>query len=95
MWFDVVYNKPEYFKVPVIKNGKIEQEDIKEKWDWLKKNVEKGLSYFEFLGVGGMGTRGMGRIKILKSSNHNSNKNKNNSSTTNKDIKGSNEEVNK
>jgi len=84
MWFDVVYNKPEYFKVPVIKNGKIEQEDIKEKWDWLKENVEKGFSYFEYLGIGGMGTRGMGRIKILNLKDQD-NKENNNTSKTNKE----------
>ena len=28
-------------------------------------NVEKGLNYFESLGVGGMNTRGMGRLRVL------------------------------
>lgn len=32
---------------------------------WVKTQVEKGLKLFEILGIGGMGTRGMGRIRIL------------------------------
>jgi CRISPR-associated protein Cmr4 len=32
---------------------------------WVKTQVEKGLKLFETLGIGGMGTRGMGRLKIL------------------------------
>lgn len=31
----------------------------------VKENVEKGLSYFEYMGIGGMNTRGMGRMKVL------------------------------
>ena len=31
----------------------------------MKAQVEKGLKLFEILGIGGMGTRGMGRLKIL------------------------------
>lgn len=67
MWFDVVYNKPEYFKIR--QNGT--DEKIKtgmsdgEGWKWLKENVEKGLCLFKDLGVGGMNTRGMGRVEIL------------------------------
>lgn len=33
--------------------------------DWIKTQIEKGLKLFETLGIGGMGTRGMGRLKIL------------------------------
>ncbi len=33
--------------------------------EWVKTQVEKGLSLFETLGIGGMNTRGMGRIRIL------------------------------
>lgn len=63
MWFDVVYNKPEYFRV----DGKeIEiNPAIKADVNWVNSNVEKGLKYLETLGVGGMNTRGMGRFKIL------------------------------
>lgn len=64
MWFDVVYNKPEYFKI----NG---TEDIRHGksngngWEWLEENVRKGLAYLKDLGVGGMNTRGMGRLKVF------------------------------
>jgi len=33
--------------------------------EWVKTQVEKGLLLFETLGIGGMNTRGMGRIRIL------------------------------
>jgi CRISPR-associated protein Cmr4 len=37
----------------------------KDSWVWIIECVEKGLSYYEHLGVGGMITRGMGRMKVL------------------------------
>lgn len=63
LWFDVVYNKPENFRI----NGQDIMKDDKNKadWEWVKENVEKGLKLIEFMGVGGMNTRGMGRMKIL------------------------------
>ncbi|MFW0885018.1 RAMP superfamily CRISPR-associated protein [Candidatus Acidulodesulfobacterium sp. H_13] len=65
MWFDVVYNKPEYFRI----NGQEIMEDVANKLKadsgWIQTNVEKGLAYFEYLGIGGMNTRGMGRLRIL------------------------------
>ncbi len=71
LWFEVVYNNPELFRIPVKEEGKIKQEEIKTEKDkaattsWIKSNVKEGLKLFEFLGVGGMGTRGMGRMKVL------------------------------
>lgn len=51
MYFNVVYNNPEYFKgIPM--------------YD-IKQIVEKGLCLFEHLGLGGMQTRGFGRFKVL------------------------------
>ena len=32
---------------------------------WAKEHVEKGLKLFATLGIGGMNTRGMGRLKVL------------------------------
>jgi CRISPR-associated protein Cmr4 len=32
---------------------------------WVRDNVEKGLGLLESLGVGGMTTRGMGRLRVL------------------------------
>ncbi len=61
--FDVVYNSGKHFKV----GGKeIKTEDGGDiGTQWVKAQVEKGLKLFEILGIGGMGTRGMGRLKIL------------------------------
>ncbi len=109
MWFDVVYNKPEYFKVPTLEkdknnvNDKIVLKDVEHGkikgngWEWLKENVEKGFSYFEYLGIGGMGTRGMGRIKILNLGNQEITPGKNNPTTfeENENVKNLSEEVNK
>ncbi|MFH1859685.1 MAG: RAMP superfamily CRISPR-associated protein [bacterium] len=63
LWFDVVYNKPENFRI----NGKEIMKDIpptKADWEWIRGNVEKGLKLIEFMGVGGMNTRGVGRMRI-------------------------------
>ncbi len=55
MYFDVVYNKKEFF------------EDIPSSIDdiVIKDTVEKSFCLYEHLGIGGMGTRGFGRFKIL------------------------------
>lgn len=50
--FDVVHNSGKSFKIGV---------DVA----WVKTQVEKGLKLFENLGIGGMNTRGMGRIRVL------------------------------
>ncbi len=65
-WFDVTYQNPKYF--PALNGLKIKTEDGNEKEpdiDILKKTVKAGLSLFEYLGVGGMGSRGFGRMKVL------------------------------
>jgi len=62
--FDVVYNSGKCFKVS-------NQEQLKtdDNGDvgitWVKRNVEAGLKLFEIMGIGGMNTRGMGRLKVL------------------------------
>ncbi len=67
MWFDIVYNRPEYFRIKqngidqTIQHGKTEGEG----WKWIKENVERGLLLIEHMGVGGMNTRGMGRFRVL------------------------------
>ena len=65
LWFDVVYNKPENFRIDgqPIQHGKTGGNG----WKWIKENVEKGLKLIEYMGVGGMNTRGMGRMRILES----------------------------
>ncbi len=61
--FDVVYHSGKYFRA----GGKeLKTEDGGEVGtQWVKTQVEKGLKLFETLGIGGMGTRGMGRLKVL------------------------------
>jgi len=74
MWFDVLYNRPEYFRIDGIKEINLKEPNnyqdpfLRDKNDQVGRmafNVENGLSYIEFLGIGGMNTRGMGRMKVL------------------------------
>jgi len=55
-WFDVVYQNPSYF--PTLSN-------LNKGFRSIKNTVKDGLSLFKFLGVGGMGSRGFGRLEIL------------------------------
>lgn len=56
MYFDVVFNNPKHFEgIPDSLKG----------FDIIKRTVESAFRLFEHLGVGGMGTRGFGRLKIL------------------------------
>ncbi len=55
-WFDLVVNDPSNFNMP---NSKIK--NTKHVID----EVKKAFPYFETLGVGGMQTRGFGRLRIL------------------------------
>jgi CRISPR-associated protein Cmr4 len=57
MWFDVVYNKPEFFRI----NNKAIGFNIEE----LRQTIEKSMGPLEALGIGGMNTRGMGRVRVL------------------------------
>ena len=66
-WFDVIYQNPKNFpslnsvKTPSW-DGNINDLDL----NLVMTTVEKGLQLFKFLGVGGMGSRGFGRLEILK-----------------------------
>jgi len=61
--FDVIYNSGKYFRVG---GQELKTEDGGDVGiQWVKAQVEKGLKLFEILGIGGMGTRGMGRLKVL------------------------------
>jgi len=75
LWFTVTYNNPDLYLI-TMDDGKTrvpikpptewhKQNPNKNALQWIIDSVEKGLNYIQFLGVGGMGTRGMGRIKIL------------------------------
>jgi len=59
-WFDVVYQNPRFYQINQI-NG-CNKGDLKK---CIIETVESGLSLFEYLGVGGMSSRGFGRLKIL------------------------------
>jgi CRISPR-associated protein Cmr4 len=54
--FTVVYKDPRSFV--------LDGSPLSQSLDWVKDNVEKGLAYVEYLGLGGMVTRGMGRLRI-------------------------------
>ncbi|MHA1763572.1 MAG: RAMP superfamily CRISPR-associated protein, partial [Promethearchaeota archaeon] len=61
--FDIVYKSGKFFKIG---KEELKTEDQGEVGvSWVKDKVERGLKLFETLGIGGMKTRGMGRLKIL------------------------------
>ncbi len=49
LWFDVVYNKPEFFKVTLSDGPKeiVHGKPDGQGWTWIKENVEKGLALME------------------------------------------------
>lgn len=55
--FQVVYKNPRDFL--------LDGQPIPQDLPWVREQVEKGLKYLEYLGVGGMNSRGMGRLRIL------------------------------
>jgi len=61
--FDVIYNSGKYFRVGDKELKTQDGGDVE--IQWVKAQVEKGLKLFEILGIGGMGTRGMGRLRVL------------------------------
>jgi CRISPR-associated protein Cmr4 len=58
LMFEVVISDPRFYRI----DGKIPLDGNRSK---VKETVENGLRLFEALGVGGMNTRGMGRLRIL------------------------------
>ncbi len=64
MYFTVTVLDPSNFDLNNVKFRNDNSNDIDPK-DHIRKIVEKGLALFEYLGIGGMGTRGFGRFKIL------------------------------
>ena len=75
-WFEVIYQNPKCFGIDKIKNKNGEKNAS---IDEITKVVENGLKYFEFLGVGGMSSRGFGRLKVLNLENPNNNGEENDS----------------
>lgn len=71
LWFDVVMSDPKYYRIPaqVTENGgtkTVQRIPLSGEVKTVKKTVEKGLALFESLGVGGMSTRGMGRMRVRR-----------------------------
>ncbi len=76
LYFEVVVSDPKYYRIArtVEKDGKKQteyviplndQEHPEGNLDKVKETVKNGLRVFESLGIGGMSTRGMGRLKVL------------------------------
>lgn len=71
--FDVMFNDPKFYciggKQPLSGQECAEAPSSPDQGQnglkTVKQTVEKGLALFEVLGVGGMNTRGMGRLKIV------------------------------
>lgn len=53
----VVYKNPRDFL--------LDGQPIPHDLPWIREQVEKGLKYMEYLGIGGKNSRGMGRLRIL------------------------------
>ncbi len=62
-YFDVVYNNPQHFQIrdQTTEGMRTIPHDIA----WVRQHVEQGVALMEHLGVGGMNTRGMGRLRVL------------------------------
>ncbi len=77
LWFDITYQKPEYFRVGrpdgrIVVPPIMDLEDpfgrpdaLPDQIAYIAKYVELGMEYVEFLGLGGMNTRGFGRAQII------------------------------
>ena len=64
MYFTVTFLNPMNFDLKGVK-FKNAKDDIQPTIKHIEETVEKGLILFEYLGIGGMGTRGFGRFEIL------------------------------
>jgi CRISPR-associated protein Cmr4 len=62
LWFDVTYQDPKWFDCGIEKSNKLEKPGLVND---IKPVVKQGLALFEILGIGGMQTRGFGRLRIL------------------------------
>jgi len=63
-WFDVCYQNPSYFQVAG-SNIKTQENNRRINIQLIKQTVHAGLKLFEHLGIGGMGSRGFGRLRVL------------------------------
>lgn len=65
--FPIVYHNPHHYLFPTVTEGKVDPRPFPDAHDaaWVRANVERGLRLMAHLGVGGMNTRGFGRLRIL------------------------------
>lgn len=61
--FPVIFQNPKHYMFP--EKGKEKPTPLQKDAQWVRGNVESGLRLMEYLGVGGMSTRGFGRMKVL------------------------------
>ena len=66
VWFVVIYQNPKNFPI-IPKEITIKNRNVSVDFNLIIETVESSFSLFEYLGVGGMGSRGFGRMKILLS----------------------------
>ncbi|MCQ3972421.1 MAG: type III-B CRISPR module RAMP protein Cmr4 [Anaerolineae bacterium] len=60
-WFPITYLDPQFFTI----SGQMPVPQINGQATTVQDVVQKGLAQFEHLGIGGMNTRGMGRLRIF------------------------------
>jgi len=76
LYFEVVVSDPKFYQIAraVERNGKKQTEYViplsdqqhpQGNLEKVKETVRNGLNLFESLGIGGMNTRGMGRLRVL------------------------------
>jgi len=74
LYFEVVFTNPRFFRIPKVDGTQEEGrnpvlvaplDNESEPLRTIKTTVENGLKLFEYLGIGGMNTRGMGRLRVL------------------------------
>lgn len=64
LWFEIRINDPRYFGYNENNDQNYNGSRNGISLDDIKSTVEAGFTYFETLGIGGMVTRGFGRVKI-------------------------------
>lgn len=62
-WFPITYLDPQFFSM----NGNTPSPHVNGGSVTVQTVVEKGLEQFQHLGIGGMNTRGMGRLRVFVS----------------------------
>lgn len=65
--FQVVYHNPQHYVFPAKRGRLVEPTPFPLDRDcgWVEANVVAGLRLMEYLGVGGMNTRGFGRMRVV------------------------------